>query len=86
MQRKRRTGCVIVALVSLLVAGCAPRTEPVSPAHTFAPSPTATPASTRTPSPPVTPEPTARRVQDTASRRETKAVTFTIVYDNNSYD
>lgn len=86
MQWKRRTGCVIVALVSLLVVGCAPRTEPVSPSHAFSPSPTGTPASTRTPSPTVTPEPTVRRVQDTAPKKETKAVTFTIVYDNNSYD
>ncbi|MGD2142888.1 MAG: MBL fold metallo-hydrolase [Anaerolineae bacterium] len=60
--------------------------QPVSPTHTVAPSPTATSVSTPTPSPTVTPEPTVRPVQDTAPTKETKTLTFTVAYDNNTYD
>lgn len=74
---------IVVGLVSLLVAGCAPRVEPaVSFIPTLPPTPTTTP--TCLPVQAATPMPTA--MPGSTPAEEVEMVTFTIVYDNNAYD
>lgn len=70
---------IVVGLVSLLVAGCAPRVEPaVSFTPTHLPTPTSVPTAMSTAMPMFTTVP-----ELTATREK---MTFTIVYDNNAYD
>jgi 7,8-dihydropterin-6-yl-methyl-4-(beta-D-ribofuranosyl)aminobenzene 5'-phosphate synthase len=81
------TGTVgAVALLTTLVASCAPPARPTSPAPTSVPTLTPTVTSSPTLVPAVTPEPTLRPTQTIAPTEEVGTVSFTIVYDNNRYD
>jgi 7,8-dihydropterin-6-yl-methyl-4-(beta-D-ribofuranosyl)aminobenzene 5'-phosphate synthase len=80
-----------MALVSLLVVGCAPPVVSTLPTHTvsFSPTPTTVPTVMATRTPTVvtthTPTPTATP-QPMIPTEDVQTVTFTIVYDNNRYD
>ena len=84
-----RCAWLLMALASLLVAGCAPPVASTLPAHTASFSPPTTMPTvmvTRTPTAVATRTPTPIATPQLIPTEDVQTVTFTIVYDNNRYD